>query len=369
MKVLEVFGEPFSVGGQEAFIMNVLQHIDMKDLQIDFLTPYYCDNQYYTSIVEEKGGKVFAFDLPFNPGGLRSSIIKPLDAFFKNNKYDVIHIHSGSISALMICAAIAKKNHIKKIIVHSHATAEKKTLKYRVIKLISMPFMAVCPTDYCACSVPAGEWKFSKRIVKNKLVVLNNGIDLKKFSISPENRRKIRKQLGISDDTFVVGNAGRFSYEKNQQFTVSVFKEIKKLRKNSKLILVGDGDDKEKIISLVEELGLSDDVIFTGVVNNVNEYMQAMDVFLFPSVFEGLGMVAIEAQAVGLPVVASDTVPTDVGIMDNVKFISLKESHKVWAQTVCNIQRLTDSNPEDVLSKNGYNIDSTANMVREIYVK
>ena len=141
MRVLEITGEPISSGGQEMFIINVLRHINMEGLRIDLLTPYYCDNDVYRNDVEKRGGKVTCLELPFNPGGFRSNIIKPLFYYLKTNRYDVVHIHSGSITVLSISSLIAWFCGVKKIIVHSHSTGTSKNLKYLLTKFFSVPWL------------------------------------------------------------------------------------------------------------------------------------------------------------------------------------------------------------------------------------
>ena len=129
MKVLEVFGEPISSGGQESLVINIISHMNLENMQIDLLTPYYCDHTYYKSVIEELGGKVYEFGLPFEPGKSRFNINKEIDTFFKENKYDVVHVHSGSISVLCIIEYFAKKNGVKKVITHSHCAVEHINIK------------------------------------------------------------------------------------------------------------------------------------------------------------------------------------------------------------------------------------------------
>ncbi|MCM1524370.1 MAG: hypothetical protein NC120_07915 [Ruminococcus sp.] len=165
MRVLFAFGEPFGSGGQEAFAMNVLQTIYKTDLIIDFYTPYYCDNEKYKSIIERNGGMIYAAGLEFKPVSSRLNIINPLVKLIRKNKYDVVHINLGSISCLAYSAFAASICHVKKIIVHSHSTGAKITFKHMIAKIITMPLMLICPTDYFVCSEAAGKYKFSNMTI------------------------------------------------------------------------------------------------------------------------------------------------------------------------------------------------------------
>lgn len=365
-KILEVFGEPILSGGQESFVFNVLDHMDLTNMAVDILTPYYCKNEYYQNIIANKKGKIITLDLPFMQGANRFNIIKPLDKFLKENKYDIIHIHSGSISVLAEVAMVACKHHINKIIVHSHCAAERKSLKYRIIKFISLPILNHCPTDYLACSKVAGECKYSKKIVREKLVILKNGVDLKKFEFNEIVRKQMRKELGIANDTYVVGHVGRFSYQKNHEYLVEVFEKLKQKHKNSLLILIGNGENFKLIKELVKARSLTDSVCFIGNVNNVQDYMQVMDVFVLPSRFEGLPIVGVEAQANGLPTMVSTSVSDELELSDAIDFISL-ENQKMWIQKLLSYIGTKRFNTFESLTKNGYNIESTVSKLKKIY--
>lgn len=365
-KVLEVFGEPISNGGQESFVFNILQHMDLKDMHVDVLTPYYCENNYYRKIVEDKGGNIITLNLPFFAGANRFNVIKPLDKYLRDNPYDIIHVHSGSISILTEVTFIAHKHHIEKIIVHSHCAGEKKTFKYRMIKLISTPILNNYPTQQIACSQAAGKWKFSKKVVENELVILKNGVELQKFAFNPEVRDKMRKKLRIDKDTYVVGHVGRFCYQKNHEYLIDVFEQLKKRHHNSVLLLIGSGENLEFIKELVSVKRLEESVYFVNNVNNVNEYMQAMDVFVLPSRFEGLPIVGVEAQASGLPVLVSTNVSSELALSESVEFISLGNKEKWTQRLVTHINSKRIKTAED-LTQNGYNIEVTVKELQKIY--
>ena len=365
-KVLEVFAEPFSNGGQEAFVMNVLQNMDMTNLHIDLLTPYYSDNEYYKGILKKLGCGLYSWGLDFMPGKSRFFYIKLFSTFFKRHKYDVVHIHSGSISALTYIAYAAKKTGVKKIIVHSHSTGNP-GIKHSVIKGVAAPLLEKVATDYLACSVSAGEWKFSSKICDNRLSVVKNGIDIQKFRYNSEVRNQTRNELGVPKNTIILGHVGRLSAEKNQSFLIDVLHRLSKKERDYRLLLIGAGEDRAKLEKKVETLGLNDKVIFLGNVNNVCDYMQAMDVFLFPSLFEGLGIVAIEAQGAGLPVIASNNVPEDICITSLAERISLDDMD-LWIKKLEDIAFNNRKTDIKSIQESGYDIADTARAIREIYL-
>lgn len=366
IKILEVFGEPISNGGQESFVFNTIQHMNLRTMRVDALTPYYCDNQIYKTIIEKEGGKIVELNLPFLPGKSRFNILKPLDKFLKKEKYDVIHVHSGSISVLTEVALVARLHSVRKIIVHSHCASNHKTIKYKLIKLLSIPIIEYCATDFCACSKVAGEWKFSRRIVENKLRIIKNGIDLKKFAFDVATRNQYRKRLKISEDTFVVGHVGRFSNQKNHLFLIDIFAELIKQYNNCKLLLIGSGETQEEVKLKVKHMGLSDDVIFAGNVQNVNEYMQVMDVFVLPSLYEGLPIVGVEVQASGLPVVVSASVSEELKLTENVCYVQLGNP-TAWVTEIIKYMNMERRNNQNVLTEKEYNIETTALLLQHMY--
>ena len=367
MKVLEVFGEPIASGGQEAFVFNVLRHIDRTDLTIDFFTPYTCTNEMYRHLISEYGGKLFCAELPFTPGRSRGNIIHPLREVLKKEHYDAVHIHSGSITVLAYASFAAHQSGVKNIIVHSHVTAPKESLKHRMIKAWGACFFKRYPTQFCACSRAAGESKFPKSITESKLKVIPNGIDLNRFAYNGEKRAEIRRELKLSDETLLLGHVGRFSEQKNHRFDLEIMKELKrKTETDVRLLWIGEGELEQELRRMVEEQELRDAVLFQGVVMNVEDYLQAMDVFLLPSLFEGLGIVGVEAQAAGLPVLASDRIPKDLGLTDSVRFLPL-ENAKQWADAVLRTRGERQPRNPSIIREKGYDILQTAETVRLLY--
>ena len=224
------------------------------------------------------------------------------------------------------------------------------------------------PTHYLACSVDAGVWKFPASVVRGKLQIINNGIDLNLFAPDETKRLEYRKMLDISDKTMVIGNVGRFSYVKNQEFLIEIVSQLKQRRKNIKLMLVGVGETMNEIKSLVVSKKLTEDVLFIGGVNNVYDYMQAMDIFAFPSRWEGLGMVGVEAQAIGMPVVASTAVPISMKLVDDVVFLSLDDIN-AWLGGLNRDVLKSHVNNTDIMRRHGYDINLTAKDIRVLYTQ
>ena len=368
MKVLELLCEPISNGGQEAFVMNVYNNIDMTDLQIDLFTPYYCDNDYYKKQVKARGGKVYAKGLEFNPGGFKFNIIAPIRAIIRKNKYDVVHIHTGSVLSMACAAFAAKLEHVKKIIVHSHSTADGHNIKRDMIKIICTPVINRCATDFFACSKEAGKWKFSRRICENKLKIIINGVNLKKYEFNKDIRNKQREKFKIDKNEILLGHVGRFSEEKNQIFLIELFNKYKKELEGFKLMLIGSGDTFSSIKDKVHEYGLKDKVTFVGNVDNVNDYLQAFDVFLLPSIHEAFPVVLVEAQASGLPCLVSNNISQDVKVIENVCFLDIKNFYE-WIKKIKNIKLTERQSCLNEMYNMGYDISNTSNLLRNEYIK
>lgn len=364
MNILELFGEPISYGGQESFVMNAIAQIDKGKYKIDLCTPYNCTNNLYSSTINEYGGRVYVFNLPFLPGGTRLNIYKPLLSLLKRQKYDVIHIHSGSTLFLTLASIIAHKARIRRIIVHSHSSGNKMTIKHKLIKGFARIVLSKCATDYCACSIEAGLWKFPKKIVNDRLIVINNAIDVERFKFDIGIRQKIRRDLGIDSNTYLLGHVGRFTDEKNQSFLIDVL-AMASLQNHCKLLLIGEGPLYDNVLAKAKKMKMSDRVIHIDKTDAVNEYMQAMDCFLFPSKYEGLGMVAIEAQACGLPVIASIGVPKMIDVTGNVVFLDFDT--KEWCNEIDHYRTCTREDQTEKLRAAGFDRSHATETLEKLY--
>lgn len=350
-------------GGVEAVIMNYYRHIDRSKIQFDFLCDDDSTNIPYDEI-EKLGGRVILVP----PYQKVFKYHRELKRIFKENKYKIVHSHINTLSVFPLFAA--KCAGVKVRIAHSHSTTNKKEWKRNILKQVLRPFSKTFSTDYFACSELAGRWLFgNKEYDKGNVYLLNNAIDLDKFKFDKKIRNKKRKELNISDDMFVIGHIGRFVETKNHKFIIDVFNEIYKKNNKSILILAGQGPLVEEVKEKVNRLELTNNVIFLGQRNDVNEFYQAFDLFIFPSLYEGLGLVAVEAQAAGLKCVCSKNVPVEVDVTNNVTFIDLKESFTFWCDQI--LEKFLNERKDfsNEITIHGYNIEFEVKKLEDEYIK
>lgn len=347
--------------------MNYYRNIDKSKVQFHFLCDEDSTNIPYEEI-EKMGGKVIIIP----PYQRLFEYQKELYRIFKENNYKIVHSHISTLSVFPL--RIAKKAGVPIRIAHSHSTSNKKEWKRNLIKNILRPFSKLYANQFFACSELSGRWLFGEKAFKNgKIKIINNAIDLEKFKFNKEKRNEIRKKLKIDENIILVGHIGRFVTQKNHEFLIDVFDEIIKKRKqenfDSKLILIGQGNLKENIIEKIKYLGLQDYVIFTGQTTNVSDYYNAMDIFVLPSLYEGLPVVGIEAQANGLLCEFSTDMTKETKVLNTTRCISLKETAKKWAEMILddykNFKR-RDSFEE--MTKNNFNIIEEAKKLEKYYI-
>ena len=346
-------------GGLETMLMNYYRHIDRNKIQFDFLVHRDFEADYDNEILS-MGGKIYHFSrlIPWS-GRYR----KKLKRFLKTHtEYKIIHVHQDCLSSVAL--QCAKECGIAVRIAHSHNSNQDKNIKY----LIKRHYMKKIPqfaTDCFACGKDAGDWMFSGYPYQ----IMHNAIDAATYTYSPEKAATIREQLHVGQN-LVIGHVGRFDLQKNHTFLLDIFNECVKLVPNVKLLLVGDGEGKARIQEKTSSLGLENKVIFTGVRSDVPELLQAMDVFVFPSLYEGVPVTMIEAQASGLPCIISDSIPKDCIITaDLVTSMSLSDTPRDWANHIIERSHIRRKPHLNEIQAAGYDIVTASRKLENFYLK
>lgn len=361
--VLHVIGQ-MNRGGAESMIMNIYRKIDREKIQFDFVvhTNSICD---FDEEIKSLGGNIYS--CPRFKGSNIISYIKFWNDFFEQHKeYKIIHGHIGSSAAIYL--KIAKKYGLFTI-AHSHSAGFDEGVKGIMYRVFSYPTRFIA--DYFfACSENAGISRYGKKVVNNKskFSVLNNSIDIDEYAFSEIVRAKKAKELNL-EGKFVIGHVGRFDKAKNQEYLVEVFRIVAQKEKDAILLLVGDGKLKSYIVEKVKNYNLEERVIFTGVRSDVNELMQVMDVFAFPSIYEGLPVTLIEAQAAGLPCIISGSITDEVCITNLVEKLSIFESDiEIWSDEILKKQCFVRKNTNSI-KKSNYNINLIIEKLEKFYLR
>lgn len=349
-------------GGVESVVMNYYRNIDRTKIQYDFIIDSDSSNPVLQDEIESLGGKIITIPPYQKPVSYHKALYK----LFTENNYPLVYSHLNTLSIFPLFAAWRAGIPIR--VAHNHSTAGKGEFKRNMMKYTLRPFAKVFPTHLCACSEYAGRWLFGKRAMDSGRVrVWPNAIDTERFAYNESVRNETRKYLKLTDK-FIVGHAGRFMTQKNHDFLVDIFAEIHKRRNDSVLLLAGDGPLMDSVKEKVSRLGLNDCVVFPGSVHDMERYYQAMDVFIFPSLYEGLGIVAVEAQTSGLPVIASTELPIEAKICDNFHFFPLKKSASEWAEEALKISDGHVRKDMSSYARNaGYDVKTQAAKLSEWY--
>lgn len=348
--------------GIESFIMNMYRAIDKDVIQFDFLV-HYKKEQFYDEEILNMGGNIYRLTVREDNNFLKYFI--DLKKFFKiHNEYKIVHGHMESFGIFYLYAA--KLAGIQIRIAHSHIAEKNKGLKGTIKGFLNRYYKKYA-TDLFACSDAAGKFMFGSDI---QYKVFNNAIDSHKFKYDKTVRDLCRKELGFNEEQFVIGHIGRFNTQKNHSFLIDIFSEINRIHDNSILLLIGEGDLKSSIKDKVKQRGLEEKVFFLGVRKDVQWLYQAMDVFVMPSLFEGLPVAGIEAQASGLKCIFSSEVTRQTSITSNVEYISLNESPKYWAIEIVkwyNSYLRCDMSKEIIDA--GYDIYNQAKVLQDYYLE
>ncbi len=364
IRVLHVVGR-MALGGTQTMIMNVYRHIDRTQMQFDFLV-HTKDECFYDKEIIKLGGRIYRTE--------RFNIINWLsykkfwnNFFPEHEEYKIVHVHINSSAA--ICLSIAKR-HGRIAVVHSHCTnPTEKSLRSCAFRIFAYPIRYIA--DYFfACSEEAGETRFGKRVTKSKnYKVFKNGIDVKSFCFQKEIRKVIREKYDISEEKFIIGHVGRFYFQKNHRFLLEIFKKVNEKYSNTELWMIGTGELEKKIRTQVQNMGMGKKVRFIGETSHVSEYLQAMDIFVFPSFYEGLGIAVVEAQAAGLPCIISDVIPNEADMgCGLVKRLSLEDSAEDWADAIVAAKDVSRIDTSDYLRRAGFDIETVSKELQNFYI-
>lgn len=352
------------LGGSQAFVMNVYRNIDRSKVQFDFVVTPETKEGFYDEITN-LGGKIFT--CPRYKGTNHIQYNKWWDDFFnKHPEYKVIHGHVRSTASIYL--KIAKKHELVTI-AHSHSTSNGNGISAIVKRIIQMPIRKQADFLF-ACSDKAGKWLFGeKAITQQNYYMIPNGVDLKRFEFDINKRNQMRMTLGIKEDTMILGHIGRLSTPKNHKFLLNVFNQYHKINSNSKLLLVGDGELFESIKQHINKLDINDAVIMTGSKQNTEDYYQIMDIFLFPSLWEGLPVSVVEAQANGLQCIISDVITHDVDLTALIQYLPLDEKLWLGAITEAHKKKRIGLTSEDRVRLQPFDAITVANKLQEFYLK
>ena len=357
-------------GGVSSFLYNVYTHLDRQRVQYDFLSPNQTTYEIHRDEIEGMGGRIYALGITGNILGKKLKLYTQLKAFLKAHPYRIVHVNSGDFYFNLFAGKAAKDAGTGTVIIHSHSVGnpQDSAMKRKSIELMK-PVLERQAKEYYACSPEAAEFMFSHGTVAAKRVdIVPNGIEVAKYGYDPQTRQALRGALGL-EDSIVLGHVGRLAYPKNQAFLIELLAQYVKKRPNAALMLVGEGDHKEMLQALAREKGVADRVRFIGARADVERYYQAMDVFLFPSFYEGFGMVLVEAQIAGLSCVASSCVPRSTDITGRVAYIGIeKEDVGKWLDALeAALERPRQSFVDQALMA-GFDIGSVADGLCKKYI-
>ena len=355
IKVAQIIGH-MANGGIEAVVFDYFKNIDRNKFEFTFFVEDVPSKIINEETVGELGGKIVY--LP--PVKKLSKYNKSLFKSLTEEHYDIVHVHMNTLNVFPL--RIAKKAKVPVRISHSHTTSNPKEFIRHLAKLLLRMFSHKYATHFVACSKEAGYFQFGKKYVDSNIVkIITNAVDYERFAFNEPKRIEMRKELG-SGDKFVIGNVGRLVSQKNQLFLLNVFNEFLKSNPDSTLLLVGNGKQKEELFAKAKKLNIIDHIIHIEGVHNVEDYYQAMDVFAMPSIYEGFGLVALEAQANGLPVVLSNHVPKDAIVNDDVIQLGLKE--ELWVDALNRIYN--DKTKNRLVNREAFKYYDIKNITKEL---
>lgn len=361
LRILHLPGTVSLKNGRMHVIMNIYRKIDKSKFQFDFLVTD-MEEESFIDEIHSLGGKVYTVHK--NQRNNFFILFRKLQNVLKQNNYQIIHYHATSQWGTVLLGL--KKANVKQVIIHSHATVYSDSIIKSIRNgILSLPIF-FSGTKFIAVTYEAGKGVFFRK----KFKIIPNSIDTEKFKYNEQNRHLVRQRLDINNNDIVLGNVGRYSKQKNQLWLIEIFYSILNMDNNKSwiLLLIGQGKLKKQLVDKISQLGIEDKVVLLNTQSDIEQYYAAMDIFCFPSTYEGFGMAAIEAQSNGLPVVLSDVIP-DAVKFENSFEMSLSDSEKIWAKKIIAISRHTikRSNGNFLIKKAHMDSDSVVREWEKIY--
>lgn len=362
IKVLMVLGNT-KMGGTQAFILNLLKNIDLSRFQVDLAIN---SEEMVGGIgddVKQMGCQIYFW--PYYKVYNKHRFVKFWHNFLTEHPYDIVHGHSTNSAAVYL--GVAKEMGCKTI-AHSHSAGYRGSRIQQWLKKYYARQVGEVADYWFACSDKAAERLYGVDYRKYpRYYDIPNAINAENYLYDDNKAKAIRYQLGVADDEYLCGHVGTFSVPKNHLFLLDIFSEVLKLEPKSKLVCCGAGALMPQVKEKASSLGIIDSIIFPGVVKNCNEYMMAMDVFVFPSLFEGFPVSVIEAEAAGLNVVMSDVITKEVDLTPCIHRCSLSDSAKTWAQTICNLKKLDRLSFNKAIVESKYNMRTSIKLIAGLY--
>ena len=356
-------------GGVESFLLNIFRYLDKDEFSVTLLTCGISTYDMFRDEIIASGGKIDI--IPIYPNTLKKQmrLYQELRRYYEFEKPDIVHINSGGLSFHLIAGKAARTAGISHIILHSHNFVPGENSAKRTIKRILKKSIPKLGNTYLACSTGAAKWIFPEKLVDRGLVeIIPNGIDTRKFAHDKNKRNSFRTELGL-DKELVIGNIGRFQPQKNHRFVIRILKEVVKILPDAKLLLAGKGELQSEIEQYVDSLKLRENIIFLGERKDMECLLSAIDIFILPSLHEGLPIAAIEAQAAGAVVILANTISTETNVTGKALYLPIQDNQdeKLWAKKICESYEYDRCVYAKEVANAGYDIENYCNRMEHIY--
>lgn len=362
IRVAEVIGQ-WNNYGVETLMLSLYRNVDRSKVQFDFIINGGPVGKVPTEEIESMGGRVIVVPPYTRPREQHEALVN----LFKQERYAIVHSHTSTLCFFSLWAA--KSAGVPVRIAHCHTMAGKGEYAKNAVKYTLRLLSHIYPTHYAASSLMAGEWLFGKEgTLESGMFYMPVARDLTLFRFDPNRRKEMRERLAVAD-RLVIGHLGRFVPQKNHEFLLEVFKEVRKIDDRALLLLAGNGPLEARVMNRAEVLGIAEDVLFLGQRDDAPDLYQAMDVFVLPSLYEGVPGTGIEAQAAGVPFVFASTITDEATILPSAQRLSLELGSQKWAETIIEASNSPRIDSYAEMTGAGYNIEAAAQGITDYYVQ